>query len=1313
MKYNKKCRFSAKRRIFVRFPAWRVAALVLLVAGAAFAESNLLFSINFDGNSLAPQVALGDPTPDVQGTFRFEPGFVGEAAVFENTNYLRFKPPGNYDPDTGTIEMRFKQFPITDDYYHRILVSFYTDISERFHLKQTSEEDFVMFFTGMGGGGTVSFPFSDNPTGSWHHIAVCWQKHPVDNKTHLRIYLDGQKKVDQDMYMVLPAFTGTNSRFSFGSYYYGEQTLNGLIDEFKIYDYEVYTAESYPDLFLYPSVDGFEERFLQITNAVEFVPDPVQKQAAQDQCALLDARIQDLKNGTVTGEAYFVEYDLVDSELQELWEYPASPALWWKDRPAEEFGVLPVSCMRKVNDRWSNAPLEAELPELVMCGNEWGAFQVAILPRFTNVNDCTVVLGDMVGPNGAISSSNIDIFKIGTVMQEGNTKDAWADPIFPLEGSFSVPKEKVQSLWIQVYVPEGTAPGEYNGTVTVASGTISEDIPVVLHVHGFALPVKPRLQTAFGFVMTPLVDYYSGMDHEPIADRYLENMLKHRVSIKSNWLNGMYYDTLFLSPMIMKNADGTWSMDFWDYDRQLVELLPLGLNSIMVGFRGWDGNYRSVANKSEAVREFPYYDVGDGWKLKRLELPVISPETEAFGKWVIQTWYDHLVAMGLGGMAYTYFVDEPSSDMMDMINTICEWSHDVAPDLENMITSEPSASAPNVDIWCPLTVTPDVISYEESGGTIWKYVCVAPPSPCPNFFVSQTALENRLPLWEGYKAGATGFAYYETGRSLYFENDGDNVWPLRWQNSPGSEGDGFLVYPGADGPINTIRFEYVRMGIQDVEYFLMLEDLLKDLPAEHPLRDQAEALLVVDDSLMEGFGCDYNADWGAFQQRKDDIGVLIEEAMYELFGCRTETFESYASGFAMPGTNGWSAALSTDAVVVTNADSIAALNAYDEGCGLPVSTNHDKVLKVNGTVTDGFSIEEVGEVLWVDFMNQALRLESIDNSLLDSAQAAFYFNAGGHPMVWHHDVAGASNRWVEIPEVTMPDGEWVRVTFKLDYQTVDTLNYVKYFQMRINGFPLTNALAWTANDGAGSGGGSWFAMPGEPATMSRFIIDGYGADIDDLVVTTNNPLARDVVIASAHGQADPAVGTHSHTYGDSVGLSVLDSPFSQGINQFVCTGWDMSGHAPESGSGTNMTTILTNDLALTWLWDTNNTLAPMGTPEWWLAMHGLTNGTFAEEELLDDDNDGVLSWQEWVCDTIPADSNSVLKITGIDSAEPGMQLHWSGGMQATQQLERCTNLVSGLWVPVFTNEPPTAVTNSFNDSSATNQAEYYRVRAWR
>jgi hypothetical protein len=152
------------------------------------------------------------------------------------------------------------------------------------------------------------------------------------------------------------------------------------------------------------------------------------------------------------------------------------------------------------------------------------------------------------------------------------------------------------------------------------------------------------------------------------------------------------------------------------------------------------------------------------------------------------------------------------------------------------------------------------------------YVCCSPLSPSPNFFVQQSALQNRLPFWFAAKHGAQGFLYYETGRSMALNST------LSWGGFPGTYGDGIFVYPGPEGPINTNRLEYIRMGIQDVEYFLLLKSLISSMPENSELYMEAKKLLSVDESLIKS-SVSYCSDWNAFAEKKHSIGLLIEKIL--------------------------------------------------------------------------------------------------------------------------------------------------------------------------------------------------------------------------------------------------------------------------------------------------------------------------------------------------------------------------------------------------------------------------------------------------
>jgi len=121
-------------------------------------------------------------------------------------------------------------------------------------------------------------------------------------------------------------------------------------------------------------------------------------------------------------------------------------------------------------------------------------------------------------------------------------------------------------------------------------------------------------------------------------------------------------------------------------------------------------------------------------------------------------------------------------------------------------------------------------------------------------------------------------------------------------------------------------------------------------------------------------------------------------------------------------------------------------------------------------------------------------------------------------------------------------------------------------------------------------------------------------------------------------------------------------------------------------------------------------LAPLGTPEWWLAGHGITNA-FAVAETNDVDQDGMVTWKEYVADTVPTNQLSVLSILNISPANGGVWVKWQGGVAAAQLLEVRPSLTDTgtSWQAIFTNFPPTPLTTNVLHNAPTGPV-FYRIK---
>lgn len=99
---------------------------------------------------------------------------------------------------------------------------------------------------------------------------------------------------------------------------------------------------------------------------------------------------------------------------------------------------------------------------------------------------------------------------------------------------------------------------------------------------------------------------------------------------------------------------------------------------------------------------------------------------------------------------------------------------------------------------------------------LW-YLCCQPKFP--NNFVSSPLIEGRLLGWITYLFQLDGFLRWNYC-----------LWPshpwtnLKWQTKTWPVGDMYFVLPGHSGsPIETLRFEALRFGIQDYEILQMAQ----------------------------------------------------------------------------------------------------------------------------------------------------------------------------------------------------------------------------------------------------------------------------------------------------------------------------------------------------------------------------------------------------------------------------------------------------------------------------------------------------------
>jgi hypothetical protein len=270
-----------------------------------------------------------------------------------------------------------------------------------------------------------------------------------------------------------------------------------------------------------------------------------------------------------------------------------------------------------------------------------------------------------------------------------------------------------------------------------------------------------------------------------------------------------------------------------------------------------------------------------------------SPEYDALLSQYLKQVEDHLASNGWLGREYIYWFDEPDPKDYPFVREGMLNIRKNAPRLTRFITEhQPGPEIMDVsEIGCTIfnRVDPKAVAeLAPKGREFWSYLCTGPKSPWVTLFIDHPAVNMRMWLWMTYKWGLKGIlvwrADYWNSPTLFPPAVLQNPWedPMSYTVGYGvpfgqvnhwGNGDGRFLYPpnrdpGKDktkylcGPVNSIRWELMREGIEDYEYFVLLERALNDAKGKTKFKGaigEAAKLLDVPASLFTS-GTEYTKD---------------------------------------------------------------------------------------------------------------------------------------------------------------------------------------------------------------------------------------------------------------------------------------------------------------------------------------------------------------------------------------------------------------------------------------------------------------------
>ncbi|MCC6697838.1 MAG: DUF4091 domain-containing protein [Candidatus Hydrogenedentes bacterium] len=594
-------------------------------------------------------------------------------------------------------------------------------------------------------------------------------------------------------------------------------------------------------------------------------------------------------------EAQLNVASLFDATYGELLPAPGpDAALWWCSSGWK------VSRSRPAPEKASDAIL------IRAAQNEAEAAQVVLRPS-RPINGLTATVEPLQGPGGAVlPAEQIEVLRVRYVDVTRPTDATgaaapWPDPLPRFTAPIDLAPGENQPFWIRVTAPSTAAPGTYAGLIRFKAEGFEAAVPLHVEIYGFALPTRPTCVTAFGFSPGDVYRYHRIEDpaqQREVIDKYLQSFSKHRITP---------YD-----PTPLDNFQVTWpGVDA--YKAGTTTDIAQAFTPV-IDWTAWD-----VA-MAKAIDEYGFNSfrlsivgMGGGTFHSRTDPSLLgyaedTPEYKAAFDAYCKQVQEHLREKGWLDEAYVYWFDEPDPKDYDFVMNGFRRIHEAAPGINRMLTEQVESGligGPN--IWCPISDAFDMEDAEArraEGEKFWWYVCTAPKAPYCTLFIDHAATELRVWLWQTWQRKIDGILIWQSNywtSDAAYPNEPQNPYadPMGWTSGystkaghrlPWGNGDGRFMYPpeaAADGqqpdpvlegPVDSIRWEMLRDGVEDYEYHVILRELItarekagQDAASLAPYR----ALLEVPEAITASV-TEFTLDPAPIEARRHELAKAIE-----------------------------------------------------------------------------------------------------------------------------------------------------------------------------------------------------------------------------------------------------------------------------------------------------------------------------------------------------------------------------------------------------------------------------------------------------
>ncbi len=431
------------------------------------------------------------------------------------------------------------------------------------------------------------------------------------------------------------------------------------------------------------------------------------------------------------------------------------------------------------------------------------------------------------------------------------TPGLYPDPLMPLDGLRNVAKQW-RSLWIKIAIPADCPPGNYeiklSLTLTAKKNNLSQSATFKLEVMSPVLPKQKLIHTQWFHADCIFTQYRVecwSEAHWTLLDKYIRNATEHGINMLLTpiWTPPLDTDINGERPTVQlldikKEADN-YSFDF----TRLKRWIKLASNA---GIEYFEMAHLFTQWGAKCCPKIIVHESGVAKKLFGWHTAATSEEYRNFLNQLLPALKIFLKEQHVFAHCYFHLSDEPDMTNID--------SYRAARDIVKALLSDCKIidALSKVEFYDqgliehPIPANNHLEPFVERNITdLWTYYCVSQRDKVPNRFFIFPSARNRIMGVLMYKYNITGFLHW--GFNFWYTQYSidQNMDPFKVTDSGRAFGGGdpFLVYPGQNGPIDSLKYEVHYEALQDLRALRLLESKIGRQATLDMLEDELDTPL--------------------------------------------------------------------------------------------------------------------------------------------------------------------------------------------------------------------------------------------------------------------------------------------------------------------------------------------------------------------------------------------------------------------------------------------------------------------------------------